>query len=158
MSKYKVFEKFNYKDFSIVFCTYNKNPDLQLSYVRNSKWEDVDFICFEDHSFHLLKERVREFLKNPDLSSENIKKTSVKVFYKPLSFKTNDEHRNKFLSGNEVGSYEYDGYGDAYEQLMHDRYDDYKAPFADVKDYDEGYFNDDLDGGDWADFFSGPDP
>lgn len=157
MSKYKVFEKFNYKDFSIVFCTYNKNPDLQLSYVRNSKWKDVDFICFEDPSFHLLKERVREFIKKPDLSAESIKNKRIKVFYKPSFYAIYDEQGNKFLSGNEVGSYEYDGYADAYDQLMHDKYDDYKAPFADVEDYDEGYFNDDLDGGDWADFFSGPD-
>jgi len=155
MSKYKVIEKFNYKDFSIVFCTYNKNPDLQLSYVRNSKWKDVDFICFEDPSFHLLKERVREFLKKPDLSSENIKKTSVKVFYKPSIFKSNLEHSNKFPIVGYGSSYQ-DDY-DYYHNLWHDMGGDYEEPFADVEDYDEGYFNDDLDGGDWAGFFSGPD-
>ena len=155
MSKYKVFEKFKYKDFSIVFCTYNKNPDLQLSYVRNSKWKDVDFICFEDPSFHYLKEHVRAFLKKPDLSSESIKNTGIKVFYKPSYYAIYDDQGNKILSKNELGHHD-DSYGEDYHQLLHDKYGEYKAPFADVEDYDEGFFNDDLDGGDWADFFSGP--
>ena len=96
MSNYSVLEKYFYKKFSIVFCVHKKYSKKIISYIRNRDWEKTDFICIEDIKIESLKDRTREFLKNPDLSQENQKLKQIKVFYKE-SFKKKEEARKQQL-------------------------------------------------------------
>ena len=96
MSNYSVLEKHSYKKFSIVFCIHKQNTKKILSYIRNRDWKKTDFICIEDIKIESLKDRTREFLKNPNLSQENQKHKQIKIFYKE-SFKKEEEERKQHL-------------------------------------------------------------
>ena len=86
-SKYNIIERHNYKDFSIVFCTTKYNKNLYLSYVRNKKWVEIDFICIESNKLNKLKQLTAEFLKKPNLSELNQKKLNIKIFAKDKKIK-----------------------------------------------------------------------
>ena len=96
MSNYSVLEKHFYKKFSIVFCIHKQYSKRIFSYIRNKDWEKTDFICIEDIKIESLKDRTREFLKNPNLSEANQKHKQIKVFYKE-EFKKEEETRKQHL-------------------------------------------------------------
>tara|TARA_B100001109_G_C18538344_1_gene323918 strand:+ start:21 stop:482 length:462 start_codon:yes stop_codon:yes gene_type:complete len=96
MSNYSVLEKHLYKKFSIVFCVHKKYSKKILCYIRNKDWKKTDFICLEDIKIEPLKDKTREFLKNPNLSEENQKHKQIKVFYKD-GFKKEEEERKQHL-------------------------------------------------------------
>ena len=95
MSKYVILERYFYKDFSIVFCHNKQYPKKLLSYVRNKKWKRTDFICFEDSTIEQLKDKVRKFLKNPNLTQNNQKVNQIKVFYKEHIQKEEEERKQQ---------------------------------------------------------------
>ena len=83
--KYHIKEKYCYKNFSIVFCVTAFNPEGFTTYIRNTNWIEVDFICMEveqAQTLENLKCRARRFLKNPNLNEENQRELGIKIFCK----------------------------------------------------------------------------
>ena len=97
MSNYIILEKYTYKDFSIVFCYHKDFPKKLISYLRNRKWKRIDFACIEDASIEHLKDKVREFLKNPNLTEINQKNNQIKVFYRKHIQKKEEERKKELL-------------------------------------------------------------
>jgi len=79
-------EKFKYKDFVIKFGSYLSEGCVV--HIENKKWKKIAYISMvslrNDNLFGLddLKERTREFLKNPDL--RNAEKEGFKIFYNDI--------------------------------------------------------------------------
>ena len=81
-NKYEVFEKHFYKGFQITFCFYIKNPQTKILtvFLRNKKWRRIDFIMMTDETLENLKNKVRIFLKKPDLRDGNVRRLGINIF------------------------------------------------------------------------------
>ena len=83
-SKYRIYSKSVTKGFSITLCEYKPKLDqCYIAYIRNKKWNNIDYIAIEGTDLNDLNMRAINFTYNPDLSETYVKNNGIKVFHTP---------------------------------------------------------------------------
>jgi hypothetical protein len=82
---YKIYDRSYNNGFSIVLCEYKsdrKSDHIQkyIAYIRNKKWENIDYIAIEGFNLSLLYEKALDFTNSPNLSEAYVNSNGIKIF------------------------------------------------------------------------------